>query len=129
MAFTFEELISFASRGAAVAPGDLLASGTCQRGCLTEIWGRAGERVPPPLVPGDGVTLEVEGLGTVRNRVVDPAPSSPIPPARKGQPAARATKGSDRHAVPWALARASVMAFAPPCEVCPPSTGISAPLR
>jgi len=86
MAFTFEELISFASRGAAVAPGDLLASGTCQRGCLTEIWGRAGERVPPPLVPGDVVTLEVEGLGTVRNRVVDPAPSPPIPQARKGQP-------------------------------------------
>lgn len=86
MAFTFEELVSFASRGAAVAPGDLLASGTCQRGCLTEIWGRAGERVPPPLVPGDVVTLEVEGLGTVRNRVVDSAPCPPIPRARKGQP-------------------------------------------
>jgi len=86
MAWTFEELISFASRGAAVAPGDLLASGTCHRGCLTEIWGRAGERVPPPLVPGDVVTLEVEGLGTVRNRVIDAAPCPPIPPARRAQP-------------------------------------------
>jgi 2-keto-4-pentenoate hydratase/2-oxohepta-3-ene-1,7-dioic acid hydratase in catechol pathway len=86
MAWTFEELISFASRGAAVGPGDLLASGTCHRGCLTEIWGRAGQRVPPPLVPGDVVTLEVEGLGTVRNRVVDPAPCPPVPPARRGQP-------------------------------------------
>ena len=86
MAFTFEELISFASRGAAVAPGDLLASGTCQRGCLTEIWGRAGERVPPPLVPGDVVILDVEGIGTVRNKVVDPAPCPPIPRARRGQP-------------------------------------------
>jgi 2-keto-4-pentenoate hydratase/2-oxohepta-3-ene-1,7-dioic acid hydratase in catechol pathway len=85
-AFTFEELISFASRGAAVAPGDLLASGTCHRGCLTEIWGRAGERVPPPLVPGDVVTLEVEGIGTVSNRVVDPAPCPPVPKARRGQP-------------------------------------------
>ena len=85
-AFTFEELISFASRGSAVAPGDLLASGTCHRGCLTEIWGRAGERVPPPLVPGDVVTLDVEGIGTVSNRVVDPAPCPPIPPARRGQP-------------------------------------------
>lgn len=88
-AFTFEELISFASRGSAVAPGDLLASGTCHRGCLTEIWGRAGERVPPPLVPGDVVTLEVEGIGTVRNRIVDPASCPPIPPipvARRGQP-------------------------------------------
>jgi 2-keto-4-pentenoate hydratase/2-oxohepta-3-ene-1,7-dioic acid hydratase in catechol pathway len=86
MAWTFEELISFASRGAAVGPGDLLASGTCHRGCLTEIWGRAGQRVPPPLVPGDVVTLEVEGLGTVRNRVTDPEPCPPIPPARRGQP-------------------------------------------
>jgi len=85
-AFTFEELISFASRGSVVAPGDLLASGTCQRGCLTEIWGRAGERVPPPLVPGDVVILDVEGIGTVRNKVVDPAPCPPVPKARAGQP-------------------------------------------
>jgi len=86
MAFTFEELISYASRGSWVAPGDLLASGTCHRGCLTEIWGRAGQRVPPPLAPGDVVTLEVEALGTVRNRVIDPAPCPPIPAARPGQP-------------------------------------------
>jgi 2-keto-4-pentenoate hydratase/2-oxohepta-3-ene-1,7-dioic acid hydratase in catechol pathway len=85
-AFTFEELISFASRGSVVAPGDLLASGTCQRGCLTEIWGRAGERVPPPLVPGDVVILDVEGIGTVRNKVVEPAPCPPVPRARAGQP-------------------------------------------
>jgi 2-keto-4-pentenoate hydratase/2-oxohepta-3-ene-1,7-dioic acid hydratase in catechol pathway len=85
-AFTFEELISFASRGSVVAPGDVLASGTCQRGCLTEIWGRAGERVPPPLVPGDVVTLEVERLGLVRNKIVEPAPCPPVPQARRGQP-------------------------------------------
>ena len=86
MAWTFEELISFASRGSAVGPADLLASGTCHRGCLTEIWGRAGQRVPPPLVPGDVVTCEVEGIGVVSNRVVDPDPCPPIPPARRGQP-------------------------------------------
>jgi 2-keto-4-pentenoate hydratase/2-oxohepta-3-ene-1,7-dioic acid hydratase in catechol pathway len=86
MAWTFEELISYASRGSVVAPGDVLGSGTCQRGCLTEIWGRAGQRTPPPLEPGDVVTLEVEGLGLVRNKVVDPAPVPPIPPARRGQP-------------------------------------------
>jgi hypothetical protein len=64
---------------------DLLASGTHQRGCLTEIWGRAGERVPPPLVPGDVVTCEVEALGLVTNQVVDPDPCPPIPAARRGQ--------------------------------------------
>jgi 2-keto-4-pentenoate hydratase/2-oxohepta-3-ene-1,7-dioic acid hydratase in catechol pathway len=86
MAWTFEELISFASRGSVVGPGDVLGSGTCQRGCLTEIWGRAGQRTPPPLEPGDVVTLEVEGLGTVRNQVVEPAPAPPVPAARRGQP-------------------------------------------
>src|ERR1700733_3987553 len=85
-AFTFEELISFASRGSGVAPGDLLASGTCHRGCLTEIWGRAGERVPPPLVPGDVVTLEVEGLGLVRNKIAAPPPPPPAPRPRRAQP-------------------------------------------
>ena len=86
MAWTFEELISFASRGSAVGPGDVLGSGTCQRGCLTEIWGRAGERTPPPLVPGDVVTLEVEGIGTVRNRIIEAAKVPEIPRGRKGQP-------------------------------------------
>jgi 2-keto-4-pentenoate hydratase/2-oxohepta-3-ene-1,7-dioic acid hydratase in catechol pathway len=85
-AFTFEELISFASRGAAVAPGDLLASGTCHRGCLAEIWGRTGQHVPSPLAPGDVVTLEVKGIGRVSNQVVDPAPFPEIPKARRGQP-------------------------------------------
>jgi 2-keto-4-pentenoate hydratase/2-oxohepta-3-ene-1,7-dioic acid hydratase in catechol pathway len=93
MAWTFEELISFASRGSAVAPGDLLGSGTCHQGCLTEIWARAGQRVPPPLAPGDVVTLEVEALGTVRNRVVEPPLPPPIPrsprPAPRPPPLAR----------------------------------------
>jgi 2-keto-4-pentenoate hydratase/2-oxohepta-3-ene-1,7-dioic acid hydratase in catechol pathway len=86
MAWTFEELVSYASRGSAVAPGDVLGSGTCHRGCLTEIWGRAGERTPPPLAPGDVVTLTVEGLGTVRNRVVEADPVPEIPRARRGRP-------------------------------------------
>jgi len=86
MAWTFEELVSFASRGSAVGPGDVLGSGTHQRGCLTEIWGRAGEHTPPPLIPGDVVTLTVEGLGLVRNRVIEAADVPPIPRARKSQP-------------------------------------------
>lgn len=86
MAWTFEELISFASRGSAVAPGDVLGSGTCHRGCLTEIWGRVGERTPPPLEPGDVVTLTIEALGTVSNRVVPARVVPPIPAGRRGQP-------------------------------------------
>jgi 2-keto-4-pentenoate hydratase/2-oxohepta-3-ene-1,7-dioic acid hydratase in catechol pathway len=86
MAWTFEELISFASRGSVVAPADVLGSGTCHRGCLTEIWGRTGTHTPPPLTPGDIVTLEVEALGTLRNRITEAANVPAIPRGRKSQP-------------------------------------------
>ncbi|PJI91141.1 fumarylacetoacetate hydrolase family protein [Luteimicrobium subarcticum] len=69
--WTFEEMIAYASRGTWVRPGDVLASGTCGNGgCLGELWGRSGAQVPPPLAPGDVVRLDVEGIGTVENRVV-----------------------------------------------------------
>ena len=56
---------------AAVRAGDVLGSGTCGNGgCLAELWGRRGEQAPPPLRPGDVVEMTVEGIGTIRNRVV-----------------------------------------------------------
>jgi 2-keto-4-pentenoate hydratase/2-oxohepta-3-ene-1,7-dioic acid hydratase in catechol pathway len=80
--WTFGELIAYASAGAPVAAGDAFGSGTCGGGCLAEIWGRAGRREPPPLSPGDVVTLTVEGIGTVSNRVVAGRPAAYLPPAR-----------------------------------------------
>ena len=72
MGWPFEELISYASRGTQVRAGDVLGSGTCGNGgCLAELWGRSGKTDPPPLRPGDVVELAVEGIGTVRNRVVE----------------------------------------------------------
>ena len=86
MSWTFDELVAHASRGTWVHPGDVLGSGTCGTGCLAEIWGRRGERTPPPLSPGDVVTLSVEHLGTISNRVVaSTAVVQPIPPARRRQ--------------------------------------------
>ena len=72
MGWPFEELIAYAARGAQVRAGDVLGSGTCGNGgCLAELWGRNGKNDPPPLRPGDVVELAVEGIGTVRNRVVE----------------------------------------------------------
>jgi 2-keto-4-pentenoate hydratase/2-oxohepta-3-ene-1,7-dioic acid hydratase in catechol pathway len=82
MAWSFGSLVAYASRGAWVRPGDLLASGTCAGGCLAEQWGRRGRLDPPPLAPGDEVTLRAEGIGEVTNRVVAGAKPRDIPKAK-----------------------------------------------
>jgi 2-keto-4-pentenoate hydratase/2-oxohepta-3-ene-1,7-dioic acid hydratase in catechol pathway len=83
MGWTFEEMVAYASRGTWVRPGDVLGSGTCGNGgCLAELWGRNGQLVPPPLQPGDVVTLTVEGIGELTNAVVPGVAPVPIPAAR-----------------------------------------------
>ena len=83
MAWSFPELVAFAARGAWIAPGDVIASGTCGGGCLFELWGRNQGKEPPPLKPGDEVRLEVEGIGTLTNTIGEPHPElEPLPRAR-----------------------------------------------
>jgi 2-keto-4-pentenoate hydratase/2-oxohepta-3-ene-1,7-dioic acid hydratase in catechol pathway len=83
MSWSFEQMLSYASRGAWVRAGDVLASGTCATGALAETWGRTGRIDPRPLEPGDVVTMVVEGIGAITNTVVAPAyPDLPIPRAR-----------------------------------------------
>ncbi|QFG27078.1 fumarylacetoacetate hydrolase family protein [Actinomadura sp. WMMB 499] len=83
MGWPFEDLVAYASRGAEVRPGDVLGSGTCGNGgCLAELWGRSGERVPRPLAPGDVVTMTVEGIGTITNTIAEGIDPHPIPAAR-----------------------------------------------
>lgn len=66
MNWTFAQMIAYASRDSVVVAGDLLASGTTGGGgCLAELWGRSGQQTPPPLEPGDVVTMEVEGIGSL----------------------------------------------------------------
>ena len=88
MGWPFEELIAYASRGTVVKAGDVLGSGTCGNGgCLAELWGRRGALDPPPLRPGDVVEMTVEGIGTIRNRVVE---GIDLPPVRPARPRSRA---------------------------------------
>ncbi|MEU1980814.1 fumarylacetoacetate hydrolase family protein [Nocardia sp. NPDC019395] len=82
--WTFESMIAYASRDSGVVPGDVIGSGTVGNGgCLGELWGRRGEQDPPPLQPGDIVTLTVEGIGVLSGRIgiADPAP--PLRPVRR----------------------------------------------
>ena len=82
MGWSFEEMLAYASRGTWVRPGDVLGSGTCGSGCLAEIWGRRGAIDPPPLGPGDVVTITVEAIGTLSSTLVAGADPVPVPRAR-----------------------------------------------
>ncbi len=65
--FTPGEIVSYISRGETLHPGDFIGLGTVPNGCGLE-HGRW-------LKPGDEVSLEVEKLGTLTNRVA----RSPLP--------------------------------------------------
>lgn len=82
MAWSFEELVSYASRGTEVRTGDVLGSGTCGAGCLLELWGRHGRDSVPALAPGDTVSLTVQGIGTLTNTIVAGPELHPVPPGR-----------------------------------------------
>jgi len=91
MSWSFEEMLVHASRDAWVGAGDVLATGTASQGALSERWSRAGgELVIPPLQVGDVVTMTVQGLGSITNRIVEQR--SPAHMA----PRARRTYGDDR---------------------------------
>ena len=56
----FASIISYISRDETLYPGDVIGSGTVPTGCGMEL-----KRFPKP---GDVIELEIEGLGTLRNR-------------------------------------------------------------
>lgn len=85
MAWSFEQLLSYASRGSWVKAGEVIGSGTCSGGSMAEAWGRTGVLEPPPLVVGDRVEMTIEGIGTIANPVVaGDGPVPPVPAARRG---------------------------------------------
>jgi 2-keto-4-pentenoate hydratase/2-oxohepta-3-ene-1,7-dioic acid hydratase in catechol pathway len=91
MAWNFEELIAYASRGAWIRPGDVLGSGTCGSGCLLELRGRRGRDAYPALAAGDTVTLSVQGIGELTNTIVTGVEPVPLPAARPGRLRSRAS--------------------------------------
>lgn len=76
--WSFEEMLSFASRGTNVLPGDVLGSGTCGTGCISELSLTHGEDKYPWLKPADKVEISVEGLGTLRNEIAAGLPLHPL---------------------------------------------------
>ena len=62
--FTLPAIIEYISGFTPLSPGDVIATGTP---------GGVGDRREPPVYmkAGDVVEIEITGLGTLRNRVVD----------------------------------------------------------
>lgn len=76
--WSFGEMIAYASRGTTLQPGDVIGSGTCGTGCILELSLVHGPEKFPWLRPGDEVSLAVEQLGTLTNRVVAGPPLIPL---------------------------------------------------
>lgn len=85
MDWTFGEIISYASRGVTLRPGDVIGSGTVPTCTLVEHL-RKPESFPGWLRDGDVVTLQVEGLGETRQTVR--STPAPVPLAPRPNPAA-----------------------------------------
>lgn len=66
---TFAAMIEWASTDVWLRPGDVLGSGTVGTGCILEL---RPENTGGWLKPGDEVELEIERLGVLRNRLVEP---------------------------------------------------------
>ncbi|MCZ4521751.1 fumarylacetoacetate hydrolase family protein [Rhodococcus ruber] len=75
--WSFGEMVSYASRGTDVRPGDILGSGTCGTGCIMELFRSDPDRYQF-LQPGDEVVATVEGLGELRNVVTKASPVIPL---------------------------------------------------
>jgi fumarylacetoacetate (FAA) hydrolase len=70
MNWTFAQILERAGDGVTLYPGDVIGSGTVGTGCFLEL---NGSKITKDqwLKPGDEISLAVEGLGTLTNRVVE----------------------------------------------------------
>jgi len=68
--WSFEQMISYASRGTTLVPGDVIGSGTVGTGCILELSRVHGAEAYPWLKPGDQVVLSIEQLGSIESTVV-----------------------------------------------------------
>ena len=100
MDWSFAEVISYASRGVTLSPGDVFGSGTVPTCTLIEHLSlTALEAFPGWLHDGDVVTLKVEGLGETRQavRASDaPHPLAPRPNPDAAPPPARVNRAPAR---------------------------------
>jgi 2-keto-4-pentenoate hydratase/2-oxohepta-3-ene-1,7-dioic acid hydratase in catechol pathway len=76
--WSFADIVSYASRGTRLVPGDVIGSGTVGWGCLLEYAISAPERFPGWLQPGDRIELEIESIGRLDHTIAEPLPWHPL---------------------------------------------------
>lgn len=77
--WSFEQMISYASRGTTLVTGDIIGSGTVGTGCILELARVHGPEAYPWLKAGDQVEVSVENLGSFTTEILgghEPAPLS-----------------------------------------------------
>lgn len=74
MNWTFEQIVAYASFGASIEVGDIIASGTVPGGCLYE--SSSSDTFRGYLTPGDCVRFDAAALGTMDVEIL-PSPSAP----------------------------------------------------
>jgi len=70
MHFSWPELVAHAARDTRLRPGDILGSGTLNRGCLLELGPLDDEQGERFLEPGDLIEISAEGLGVLQTEIV-----------------------------------------------------------
>jgi 2-keto-4-pentenoate hydratase/2-oxohepta-3-ene-1,7-dioic acid hydratase in catechol pathway len=76
--WSFEQMISYASRGTRLVPGDVLASGTVGSGCIVELRTLYGATSYPWLGASDQVSLTGGILGEIRTCIEPARAVSPL---------------------------------------------------
>ncbi|ATL46350.1 fumarylacetoacetate hydrolase [Chitinophaga caeni] len=75
MDWTFAEIVERCAYGANILPGDVIGSGTVGTGCFLELNGTGKLNDPNYqeqwLQPGDVVEMEIDGLGILKNTIVE----------------------------------------------------------
>ena len=78
--WSFGEMISYASRGTRVRPGDVFGSGTVGTGCILELGRVHGADAYPYLRAEDRVHLEADLLGAIDARILPGRSTTPLRP-------------------------------------------------
>jgi 2-keto-4-pentenoate hydratase/2-oxohepta-3-ene-1,7-dioic acid hydratase in catechol pathway len=67
--WSFSQMISYASRGTELRPGDVIGSGTVGTGCILELSRVHGTETYPYLRAGDLVRIDAGPLGVIQSRI------------------------------------------------------------